>query len=339
MTAVATVHLLTQYAWPDDAPTGIYAEHVADALASGGVPVRLVAGTGRYRDGARAAPRTPVERIPHREGRRESLPSVAVEYEAVRRAFVRYVRASVGPGDVVVLTSAPPTTLFLHGAIRRQGATGVYWLQDYYPQLIRAVWDPPSPLRAALARLWDRSLRRWDHVVKAAGNIRCPPEKATLIRNWNTIDLGPPRPPRPRTALYSGNLGWGHHLPSFLEECRRLVDAGYTVTVRGDGPGMAKLPSWVRAEAPLADIEALVRSYWEAEVHLVAGHPDLPDAVFPSKVWNALAAGRDVVPTGFAPPMLEELEAARQGDPATHRVAWARFLSSLVSPAAHRQAS
>jgi hypothetical protein len=329
------VHLLTQYAWPDDAPTGIYTEHLADGLAGEGVTVRLVAGCGTYRAGNRPAPRTRIVRLPHREGRRGSLASVALEYEATRRAFRRYLRSEVREGDTVVLTSAPPTTVFLHREIRRRGAVGVYWLQDYYPQLVRAVWDPPLPLRSLMGRLWDRQLARWDHVVKAAGNIRCTRPDVRLIRNWNTLELGPPRPAVPRTALYSGNLGWGHHLASFLELCRRLVNDGYRVTVRGDGPGMKLLPAWLHAEPALIDPAALIRSYWDAEVHLLAGHPKLPDAVFPSKVWNAIAAGRPVLASGFAAPMLEELDLALQTtQPRTHLRQWVCFLSSLVPSAA-----
>ncbi len=339
MTHSPVVHVLSQYAWPDDAPTGIYAEQLADALSAEGVRVRLVAGTGRYREGARPAPRTPVERVTHREGRRGRLASVAIEYEAVRRAFARHVSTEVREGDVVVLTSAPPTTLFLHRAVRARGAIGVYWLHDYYPQLIRGVWDAPAALLHPLRRVWDRHLSMWDRVVKAAGNIRCPVERTAVIRNWNTLDLGAPRPARPRTALYSGNLGWGHHLPSFLELCRQLASEGYEVTVRGDGPGMRALPSWVRAEAPLADPEALVRSYWEAELHLAAGHPRIPDAVFPSKIWNALAAGRPVQVSGFGPAMLEELERARQARPADHLREWVRFIRSILAPPAARRAS
>ena len=255
---------------------------------------------------------------------------MALEYEAVRRAFVRHVATVVRPGDVVVMTSAPPTTLFLHSAIRARGGVGVYWLQDYYPELIRSVWDPPRPLRRALRRLWDRHLGRWDHVVKAAGNIACPGRQATVIRNWNTVELGAPRPFRPRTALYSGNLGWGHHLPSFLEVCRDLVDEGYEVTVRGDGPGMSSLPSWIRAEAALTDSQALARSYWEAEIHLVAAHPRITDAVFPSKIWNALLTGRPIRTSGFAGPMLDELEASRRSDPRLHLRQWVGFVSSLA---------
>jgi hypothetical protein len=335
----AVVHVVTQYCWPDDAPTGIYAEQVADALAEQGVRVRLAAGSGRYRAGHRPPPRTPVERLPHREGRRGRLLSVALEYEAVRRAFARYIASTVREGDVVLLTSAPPTTVFLHRAVRARGAIGVYWLQDYYPQLIRGVWNVPAPLLQPLRRLWDRHLASWDHVVKAAGNIRCPGGRGLLIRNWNTLDLGAPRQARPRTALYSGNLGWGHHLPSFLTLCRGLVDEGYEVTVRGDGPGMKALPSWVRAEAPLVEPEALVRACWDAELHLVAGHPRIPDAVFPSKIWNAIAAGRPVRASGFTGPMLEELDAAQRAQPRAHLEQWVRFLDGLAAPSLTRRVS
>jgi hypothetical protein len=333
------VHFLTQYIWPDDAPTGIYAEHVADALAERGIAARLIGGTGRYREGHRPAPRTAIEWLPHRKGCRESLASVALEYTSVRRAFARYLTEHVKRNDVVVMTSAPPTTLFLHGTITKCGGVGVYWLQDYYPQLIRAVWEPPTILRAAMRWLWDRHLRAWDYVVKAAANVRCARDDVQVIRNWNTLPLGDPRPARPRTALYSGNLGWGHHLPSFLGLCRRLVDDGYEVTVRGDGPGMRGLPDWVRRAAPLTEPDALIRSYWDAEVHLAAGHPMLPDAVFPSKIWNALAAERPVLVSGFTGVMLDELEAARRADPRSHKEQWVRFISSLVSSRAQAGAS
>jgi hypothetical protein len=74
-----------------------------------------------------------------------------------------------------------------------------------------------------------------------------------------------------------------------------------------------------------------VRSYWEAEVHLVAGHPRFPDAVFPSKFWNARATGRPVLASGFAGVMAEELEAARTSDFTTHLPQWTRLVLSLVN--------
>jgi hypothetical protein len=312
------VHVLSQFLWPDDAPTGIYSENLADAVTAAGWPAVLVGGTGRYRGGGRPEPRTPIRRVLHFEGRRSSLLSTAREYVSVKRAFARYVAECVEPGDVVVVTSAPPTTLSLHRVIRRKGATGIYWLQDYYPQLIRGIWDPPSGILALLSRFWDRELRAWHHVVKVASNLAFDGPNVTIVRNWPTMDLGAPRPPKPRTALYSGNLGWPHHLPSFLALCEEVRSQGYSITMRGDGKGIAGLPDWILALPPIADVEGLRRSYWDAEVHLVAGHPDFPGAVFPSKFWNARATGRRVLVSGFTGPMLDELKIADATDWSGH---------------------
>lgn len=332
----ATVHVLSQYLWPDDAPTGIYAEQLADSLAASGVGVRLVGGRGSYRSGRRTAPRSPITRLTHFEGRRGSLASTAREYESVREAFAAYVRGEVRASDVVILTSAPPTTLFLHRAVRARGALGVYWLQDYYPQLIRAVWEAPAWLRRMLDRLWTRELRAWPHVVKAAGNLAYSGPNSVVIRNWNTLELGTPAPARPRTALYSGNLGWGHDLGSLLELCRGLRDQGYEITVRGDGPGMTQLPAWIHAATPLVDPGELVASYWQAEVHIVAGHPRYPDAVFPSKFWNARATGRPVLASGFTGAMADELEAARAADYRAHLPQWTRFVLRVLEDSLRR---
>jgi len=326
----ATVHVLSQYLWPDDAPTGIYAEQLADSIAATGAAVRLVGGQGSYRRGRRVAPRSSIVHLKHYLGRRYRLVSTAREYESVREAFASYIRSQVATDDVVIITSAPPTTLFLHRAIRARGAFGVYWLQDYYPQLIRGVWDAPEWLRRPLNRFWTRELRAWPRVVKAAGNLGYAGSNSLVIRNWNTLELGMPAPARPRTALYSGNLGWGHDLTPFLDLCQTLRDKGYEVTVRGDGPGMTRLPGWIRAAPPVVDPEELVRSYWEAEVHLVAGHPRFPDAVFPSKFWNARATGRPVLASGFTGVMAEELEAARTSDFRTHLPQWTRMVVSLL---------
>jgi hypothetical protein len=324
------LHILSQYLWPDDAPTGIYAEHVADAISKQGVDVRLVAGAGTYRPGGRRKPTAPILRLPHRLGHRGNLLSTAMEYLSVNREFGRYIENAVEPGDVVLMTSAPPTTIFLHERVRRRGAVGVYWLQDYYPQLIRGVWDPPAPLRRRFERTWKTSLASWDHVVKSAGNLGYSGSNARVIRNWNTLPPGESRPSTPRTALYSGNLGYGHDVGAFLEMCARLRDEGYQITVRGDGPGMARLPSWIRREAPLKDPDQLVATYWDAEVHLVAADPKLPDAIFPSKLWNSLAVGRPVRASGFGGQLGEELQIAMGADFGNHLRLWVEFLLSLL---------
>jgi hypothetical protein len=267
----------------------------------------------------------------HYLGRRYRLVSTAREYESVREAFAAYIRLQVAAHDVVIVTSAPPTTLFLHRNIQARGALGLYWLQDYYPQLIRGVWDPPRWLRRQLGAFWTRELRAWPRVVKAAGNLGYTGSNALVIRNWNTVELGEPEPARARTALYSGNLGWGHDIASFLDLCQTLRARGYALTVRGDGPGMARLPDWIHSAPPLEDPAELVRSYWAAEVHLVAGHPRFPDAVFPSKFWNARATGRPVHASGFVGAMAEELQAALAADFRAHLPQWTSLVLSVLA--------
>ena len=324
------IHILSQYLWPDDAPTGIYAENVADGLGALGLDVKLVGGSGSYRAGRRPQPRTRITRLPHFRGHRSSLISTAFEYESIRRAFNRYITSQVNGGDVVVVTSAPPTTLSLIDAIAARSAIGVYWLQDFYPQLIRGVIDQPMFVRRRIKAHWARRLGQWTHVVKAAGNLGYHGSNALVIRNWNTLDLGYPRPVRPGMALYTGNLGYAHDLRSFLAMCQGLRDKGVEITVRGDGPGMRKLPPWVRYAPPIVNPDELIRSYWEAEIHLVAGHPALPDAVFPSKFWNAHATGRQVCASGFTGVMADELEQSRRSDFRTHLPQWIKFGSGLA---------
>ncbi len=243
---------------------------------------------------------------------------MAAEFDAARRCFRRYLRREVRPGDTAVLSSAPPTTLRFHRLLHSRGARGVYWLQDFYPELVRPVWDPPAIVRRLIRRFWTSELRCWDLVVKAAANIDYDGPNSIVVRNWPTLDLGPARPAQPKTALYSGNLGWIHHLESFLSLCEELRSEGYEITVRGDGPGMKSLPSWIHSAPPSTSVEELVHSYWSAEIHLVAGDPRFPGAVFPSKFWNSRASGRRILYSGFAPPMAAEFEAALTAEFQTH---------------------
>jgi hypothetical protein len=78
----------------------------------------------------------------------------------------------------------------------------------------------------------------------------------------------------------------------------------------------------------------LIRAYWEAEVHLVAVHPAIPEAVFPSKFWNARATGRTVLFSGLAGEMEEERLAAEAADYRRHLPDFTDFLGGLARGAA-----
>src|SRR4029079_11856692 len=70
---MATVHVLTQYIWPDAAPTGLYAEQLASRIARKGGRVRLVGGQGGYRELQRPIPDCEIVHLDHYRGARGSL--------------------------------------------------------------------------------------------------------------------------------------------------------------------------------------------------------------------------------------------------------------------------
>jgi hypothetical protein len=328
---MATFHILTQYIWPDAAPTGLYAEQLATRLHEQGHDVRLVGGQGDYRSLSRKMPPVPVLHLAHYQGRRGNLRQTFVEYASVTRAFTSYIDNFVKRGDAVVVTSAPPNTVRLAGCIKRRGAHAVYWLQDYYPELVRGVHEYPTPLRRAFSRYWDRCLSQWDRVVKIGANLAGPTHNSVVIRNWPTFTFEKTTALEPATALYSGNLGYGHDVDLFVAACRQLRDDGYSVTIRADGRGASQLPSWLRVKPLHTDPESLKRDLLRHELHLVAGHPKIRRAIFPSKIWNSIAAGRRLVCTGFAGEMATELEETKRARFDHHLDQWTQLLVDLAS--------
>ncbi|MEO6969420.1 MAG: hypothetical protein ABI217_00815 [Chthoniobacterales bacterium] len=325
---MATVHILTQYIWPDAAPTGLYAEQLAARLEEQGSDVRLVGGRGGYRELQREQPVSQITHLDHYRGSRGSLRQSFTEYASVSRAFRDYIGRFVRRDDVVVVTSAPPNTVTLAKAIRRRGARSIYWLQDYYPELVRGLYEYPAPLRAAFRRFWDHHLGRWDRVVKIGSNLGGPTRNAIIIRNWPTMSFVRPTAPEPRTALYSGNLGYGHDIELLVDACGKLRTAGYRVTMRSDGRGAWQLPAWLRP-VPLENDPAKLRDdLIRHEVHLVAANPKITEAIFPSKIWNTLAAGRKLVCTGFAGPMVEELEISKLAPFDRHPEQWTDLIAT-----------
>lgn len=324
-------HILTQFIWPDAAPTGLYAEHLGVCLQRQGHDVRLTGGQGAYRPLKREKPDIPLFHLNHYRGRRGNYAQTFAEYESVRRAFHDYIAREVRDDDVVIVTSAPPTTVSLAKTIRRHGARSVYWLQDYYPELIRGVKDYPVCLRQAFSRYWDGQLARWDRVVKIGANLAGPLANSVVIRNWPTLKFENESAPEPGTALYSGNLGYGHHIPSLVDACERLWDEGYKIDIHADGRGMQQLPAWLNPKPLHHDPQDLKASLVRHEIHLIVAHPKIRRAVFPSKIWNSIALGRRLICSGFAGEMASELQAAQSAKFEQHLDQWTQLLMHLAT--------
>jgi hypothetical protein len=330
---MATIHILTQYVWPDAAPTALYAEDVANHLHEHGHSVCLVGGSGDYRALQRDKPAVPVLHLDHYHGRRGSLIQTFIEYASVKRAFRQYIDNVVRPGHIVIVTTAPPNTVSLANCIKRRGARAIYWLHDYYPELIRGIREYPAALRRAFSHYWDAQLSRWERVVKISANLGGPNDNAIVIRDWPTLKLQKTQLFEPKTALYSGNLGYGHDVDLLVTACEQLRDAGYRITIRADGRGVRLLPAWLQAQPLHTDPEKLKADLLRHEVHLIAAHPKITRAIFPSKIWNSIALGRRLVCTGFAGEMATELDAAKRAPFDTHLDQWVALLLPLAEVA------
>lgn len=333
-----TFHILTQYIWPDAAPTGLYAEHLATRLHAQGRDVRLVGGNGSYRVLERERPPVPILHLDHYRGRRGSFARVFAEYVSVKCEFRDYIDRFVRRGDVVIATSAPPTSVLLANRIKRKGAHAIYWLQDYYPELIRGIYEYPALLRRRFRSYWDRQLSRWDRVVKIGANLGGPSHNSIVIRNWPTLNFEMATACEPQTALYSGNLGYGHDVDLLVAACERLRDAGYRITLRADGRGVQRLPAWLKVQPLHVEPEMLKEDLQRHEIHLIAAHPKIRQAIFPSKIWNSVAAGRQLICTGFEGEMASELELALTSRFERHLEQWLGLLLSIAGTAPARMA-
>jgi glycosyltransferase involved in cell wall biosynthesis len=324
-----TFHILSQYVWPDSAPTALYADQLAIRMHEQGHDVRLVGGSGSYRSLGRDKPPVTIRHLAHYRGRRGNLAQVFAEYVSVKRAFADYIDNVVQRSDVVIATTAPPNTVRLAHTIKRRGAHAVYWLQDYYPELVRGIHEYPAPMRRAFSAYWNAQLSQWDRVVKIGSNLGGPTRNAVVIRNWPTLSFDQVTAPEPKTALYSGNFGYGHDVDLFVRACEDLRDRGYRLTIRCDGRGAGKLPSWLKVQPLHTNPEELKADLLRHEVHLIAANPKITRAIFPSKIWNSIALSRRLICTGFAGEMARELELAQAVDFTQHLEHWTELLAGF----------
>jgi len=326
-----TIHILTQYVWPDAAPTAIYAEDLATRLQHVGFDVRLVGGTGDYRALEREKPSVPIVYRDHFHGRRGSLTQTFIEYVSHKRTFQRYIDEFVWRGDIAIVTSAPPNSVQLAARIKRRGARAVYWLHDYYPELIRGIREYPVAARCALSAWWDSHLLQWDRVVKIGANLGGPNDNVVVLRDWPTVTFDAMEPFEPGTALYSGNLGYGHDIGLFVEACCALQKEGHRLTIRADGRGVRLLPDWLKVQPLHSDPEKMKADLLRHEIHLIAADPRITRAIFPSKIWNSIASRRRLICTGFAGEMVKELEESKRAPFDSHLDRWVQFIVEFAS--------
>lgn len=327
------IHIITQYIWPDGSPICLISEQLAIYLTQKGVHVSMIGGAGEYRPSSRPKPVVNLVGLLTQTKPRQTMLQILSEYWSVFNTFRHYVRKQVKPGDTILITSAPFLNVLLRRFVPRNTVKTVFWLFDYFPASIRSL-NLPSFLYRAIRKWWDKELTQYDSVIKISTNLGYFGENAVVYRQWPMITIEPDPSIVPhKKALYTGNLGLAHDVDSLVSECEKLRDAGYEINFHADGPGLEKLPAWlkIRSHGVFKNADDLVRALHEHEIHLVTGTPGTGELSFPSKTWNSIASGRRVIGCGFAGAMLEEFNQSLKADYKRHLPDLATYIQTIHS--------
>ncbi len=322
------IHIINQYIWPDGSPVCLISEQLAVYLTEHQVPLTLVGGAGEYRPSSRVKPTIKFVNLTTVNRPRNTMVQILSEYISVFRTFRHYVRHHVTPGDTILVTSAPFLNVLLHRFVPRQSVTTLFWLFDYFPASIHSL-KLPSLVYKSIRRWWDNELSHYDSVIKISANLGYWGTNAHIFRQWPMIDIAPDPSIIPqRKALYTGNLGIAHDVESLVRVCEQLREDNYEINFHADGPGLDKLPDWLKARSKgvFKNASDLIQALHEHEIHLVTGTPGTEELSFPSKTWNSIASGRRVIACGFTGAMKTEFERSIAADYARHLPDLANFL-------------
>ena len=328
---MSKIHIINQYIWPDGSPVCLISEQLAVYLTNQGIPLAMVGGGGEYRPSSRPKPDVNFVSLPTKTLPRNNPLQILREYRSVYQTFRQYVKQHVQPGDTVLITSAPFLNILLRRSVPKS-VTTLFWLFDYFPASIHSL-NLPKFLYSAIRRWWDGELTKYDSVIKISSNLGYFGPNAVVYRQWPMIDIEPDPTVTPqKKAIYTGNLGIAHDVDSLVVECEQLRDAGYEINFHADGPGLDKLPDWLknRSHGVFKNADDLVRALHEHEVHLVTGTPGTEELSFPSKTWNSIASGRRVIGCGFTGMMLQEFNESVTADYKRHLPDLAAYVTDLA---------
>jgi colanic acid biosynthesis glycosyl transferase WcaI len=324
---------INQFYAPDHAATSQLLTELCEDLAAGGDEVTVIASRGNYLGGGR---------LPEEEvigGVRVLRPwATSLGKASVPRRLADYLSfwatavgraAIVARPDVMLVLTTPP--MIASGGVLVSAARGVplvTWVQDVYPEVAVAFGVIPEGHPAALAFSWlqratYRSARRVVALSRGMGERLlaqgAPEERLRVVPNWS--DGGVIRPlahednPFRRehgldgrfVAMYSGNLGVGHDVATFIDAARRLEAERPEVLFLfiGDGGRRAEAEGLARGLRnvrflPYQPYGALRQSLTAADVHLISLREGLEGLLVPSKLYGALASGRPVMYVGPA---------------------------------------
>lgn len=304
---------LNQYFPPDEAPTGLMLEAVAEECHRQGHEVTILCTQGGYAETSVEMREHPFEVVRLRSTRFGRMGAVgkicdyAIYYLKV--AFALFFRVN-HPDRVVALTTPP----FLSLLAKLRGVEHAHWVMDLYPDVMIA----HGMLRdkSILARLLS-GLTSWgfsgsqgvlslgeDMVDRLSkyhdGRNQCVPLWATTSEEvvdsswreehgWSEDEV---------IVMYSGNMGLGHRFDEFIQAARAGVP-GIRFVFSGGGKRREEVEQC--SEIELLDYvsrDHLSRHLSSADVHLVSQEPSWDGTMVPSKLQGIFTLGRPVIFVG-----------------------------------------
>lgn len=328
---------LNQYFPPDEAPTGVMLDAVAEAAVEAGHEVTVVCGRGGYGSGGAAASGGSVR---YGGARIIRLPSFRFGRATRLGKLVDYASFYVGTAVVlatlrsrldlvVALTTPPYLGLLARFFSRMRGCRHAHWVMDLYPDVMTAhgMLRESSPLAAIL-----RALTRWSFGGgRCAAVLGLGPDMAARLRphahhtppQWIPLWSGEACAASQEAAaalrrgrgwrddelvvMYSGNMGLGHSFAEILEVARLMAGKPARFVFFGTGGRRGEIQAFAAAHpgvavevhdyAPAEDLAAHLRS---ADLHFVSLRPEWDGAMVPSKLPGIFAAGRPALFIGSA---------------------------------------
>ncbi len=242
---------------------------------------------------------------------------------SLARAMVE-TRADV----LLALTTPPMIASGVLGVSAARRIPMVTWVQDVYPDLpIKFGMLKEGSVPARALRSMQRATYRHatlnvalsdgmaEHLLlygATAATIR-------VIRNWSDGKALAPIPREANTfrrahgledrfvAMYSGNLGVGHDVATFVDAARRLARTKPEVVFLFIGDGVRRREAEDAARGlpnvrflPYQPEATVNESLAAADVHLISLREDLEGLLVPSKLYAAMAVGRPIMFVGPA---------------------------------------
>jgi glycosyltransferase involved in cell wall biosynthesis len=319
--------LLNQYYPPDTSATARLARSLTLALHARGADVTVIAGRPSY-DPSRHVPWSPVHVDPEDGCRVVRVGSTTFDRSSMRGRVSNYVSflgmaapvAAAVRADVCVAMTDPPVVGAIAAAIRSlRNRPFVYWVQDLHPDMaLAAGLLRPGRLADAWRAVHRRALAAADRVVVLGEDMAeravasgARPDRVEVVHNGAVLGPEPEASDREHAiarevrgtfefvALHAGNLGFAGPWNTLLE-AGRMLEPGSGIVFLGVGASETSIASSASTTAGVAlrPRRPASESRWfnaAADLEIVALRRGLEGFVVPSKLYDALAAGRPIL--------------------------------------------